>query len=109
MRIGFDYGTSNCAVAVMAEGKVRRVALEGDECYLPSTLFAPHREAIADLLLQQLPPHRQASFAELRQLAIAKGRRLRDSLEDEGLEYQLLVGRAATERYLAAPQEGYYL
>lgn len=109
MRIGFDYGTSNCAVAVMAEGQVRRVALEGDECYLPSTLFAPHREAIADLLLQQLPPHRQASFAEQRQLAIAKGRRLRDSLEDEGLEYQLLVGRAATERYLAAPEEGYYL
>lgn len=109
MRIGFDYGTSNCAVAVMAEGQVRRVALEGDECYLPSTLFAPHREAIADLLLQQLPNHTQGRFSEQRQLAIAKGRRLRDTLEDEGLEYQLLVGREATARYLAAPEEGYYL
>jgi hypothetical chaperone protein len=49
------------------------------------------------------------SFSQERQLAIAKGRRLRSTLEDEGLEYQLLVGRAATARYLAAPEEGYYL
>ena len=55
MRIGFDYGTSNCAVAWMSEGQVRRLPLEGGDCYLPSTLFAPHRDAIADLLAASLP------------------------------------------------------
>ena len=109
MRIGFDYGTSNCAVALMSEGRVHRLPLDGDDDYLPSTLFAPHRDAIADLLATLLPPSSQAEFVRDRQLAIAKGRRLRASLEDEGLEYQLLVGRAATARYLAAPEEGYYL
>ena len=109
MRIGFDYGTSNCAVAWMSEGQVCRLPLEGGDCYLPSTLFAPHRDAIADLLASSLPASSLPSFSQERQLAIAKGRRLRSSLEDEGLEYQLLVGRAATARYLAAPEEGYYL
>ena len=109
MRIGFDYGTSNCAVALMSEGRVHRLPLDGDDYYLPSTLFAPHRDAIADLLATLLPASSQTEFVRDRQLAIAKGRRLRASLEDEGLEYQLLVGRAATSRYLAAPEEGYYL
>ena len=109
MRIGFDYGTSNCAVAWMSDGQVRRLPLEGGDCYLPSTLFAPHRDAIADLLAAALPASSSPSFNQERQLAIAKGRRLRSNLEDEGLEYQLLVGRAATARYLAAPEEGYYL
>ncbi|GAA4501096.1 molecular chaperone [Pseudaeromonas paramecii] len=109
MHIGFDYGTSNCAVALMDQGRVRRLPLEGGDSYLPSTLFAPHREAIADLLHGLLPASQQATFAQARQLAIAKGRRLRPQLDDEGLEYELLVGRAATARYLEAPEEGYYL
>ncbi len=109
MRIGFDYGTSNCAVALMQLGRVCRLPLEGDETYLPSTLFAPHRDAIADLLLPLLPAGQQPAYLAERQLAIAKGRRLQAHLEDDGLEYQLRVGRAATERYLAAPDEGYYL
>lgn len=82
MRIGFDYGTSNCAVAWMSEGQVHRLPLEGDECYLPSTLFAPHRDAIADLLATSLPASSLPSFSQERQLAIAKGRRLRSTLED---------------------------
>ena len=77
MRIGFDYGTSNCAVALMSEGRVHRLPLDGDDFYLPSTLFAPHRDAIADLLATLLPPSSQAEFVRDRQLAIAKGRRLR--------------------------------
>lgn len=109
MRIGFDYGTSNCAVALWQDGLVRRLPLEGRELYLPSTLHAPHRDAIADLLLPQVAPTQRAQFISQRELAIAKGPRLRANLEDEGLEYQLLVGRAATDCYLAAPEEGYYL
>lgn len=109
MHIGFDYGTSNCAVALWQNGKVVRVPLEGDSCYLPSTLHAPHRDAIADLLHGLLPASAQQRFAAERQLAISKGRQLRPRLEDEGLDYELKVGMAATRAYLAAPEEGYYL
>ena len=49
MFIGFDYGTSNCAVAVMEQGSPRLLTLSGSR-YLPSTLHAPHRDAIAGLL-----------------------------------------------------------
>ena len=31
MHIGFDYGTSNCAVALMDQGRVRRLPLEGGD------------------------------------------------------------------------------
>ena len=109
MRIGFDYGTSNCAVALWQEGRVRRVPLEGSELYLPSTLHAPHRDVIADLLLPLVAQDQRAFFIEQRGVALAKAPRLRAAIEDEGLEYQLLVGRAATDCYLAAPEEGYYL
>ena len=50
MFIGFDYGTSNCAVAVMEQGSPRLLNL-GASRYLPSTLHAPHRDAIAGLLI----------------------------------------------------------
>lgn len=40
MFIGFDYGTSNCAVAVMEQGSPRLLTLGGSR-YLPSTLHAP--------------------------------------------------------------------
>ena len=109
MHIGFDYGTSNCAVAFLRDGKVVRIPLEGESCYLPSTLYAPHRDAIADLLCGLLPECSRETFIRERHVALAKGRQLRSQLEDEGLDYELKVGLAATRAYLAAPEEGYYL
>lgn len=41
MFIGFDYGTSNCSVAIMKEGKPTLLPLEGENVYIPSTLCAP--------------------------------------------------------------------
>ena len=109
MHIGFDYGTSNCAVALMQQGQVRILPLEADARYLPSTLYAPHRDVIADLLLAQLPAAQQDDYRRARQNMLAKARVLKPQLEDEGLEYRLLVGREATTQYLLAPEEGYYL
>lgn len=60
MFIGFDYGTSNCAVAVMEQGSPRLLNLSGAH-YLPSTLHAPHRDAIAGLLAEGLAPPSRAS------------------------------------------------
>lgn len=72
MHIGFDYGTSNCAVALMQQGQVRILPLEADARYLPSTLYAPHRDVIADLLLAQLPAAQQDDYRRARQNMLAK-------------------------------------
>ena len=65
MFIGFDYGTSNCAVAVMEQGSPRLLTLSGSH-YLPSTLHAPHRDAIAGLLAEGLAPVQQSEYLKLR-------------------------------------------
>ena len=48
MFIGFDYGTSNCSVAVMKEDTPVLLPLEGDNVYIPSTLCAPTRESVSE-------------------------------------------------------------
>ena len=50
MFIGFDYGTANCSVAKMEQGEPKLLKLEGDSVYIPSTLSAPSREAVAEYL-----------------------------------------------------------
>ena len=47
---GFDYGTSNCAVAVPTNetGQVRLLGLENQKPFMPSTLYALDRELISE-------------------------------------------------------------
>lgn len=54
MFIGFDYGTSNCSVAIMKEGKPTLLPLEGENVYIPSTLCAPTRESVSEHLFRHL-------------------------------------------------------
>ena len=37
--LGIDFGTSNCAAAVAEKGVPRLLALDGEECLLPSVLY----------------------------------------------------------------------
>ncbi|EFE6141776.1 molecular chaperone [Escherichia coli] len=50
MFIGFDYGTANCSVAVMRDGKPQLLKMENDSTLLPSMLCAPTREAVSEWL-----------------------------------------------------------
>lgn len=50
MFIGFDYGTANCLVAVMRDGKPHLLKMENDSTLLPSMLCAPTREAVSEWL-----------------------------------------------------------
>lgn len=50
MFIGFDYGTANCSVAVMRDGKPHLLKMENDSTLLPSMLCAPTREAVSEWL-----------------------------------------------------------
>ncbi|MGK4474845.1 molecular chaperone [Aeromonas molluscorum] len=108
MIIGFDYGTSNCAVAVMEQGSPRLLSL-GASHYLPSTLHAPHRDAIAGLLAEGLSPTQQQSYLKLRGPVVQRAQSVRRQMRDEGLIDELSFGGAALERYLEAPDEGYYI
>ena len=82
MFIGFDYGTSNCAVAVMEQGSPRLLNL-GASRYLPSTLHAPHRDAIAGLLAEGLAPAQQAEYLKLRGPVVTRAQMVRRQMREE--------------------------
>ncbi len=91
MFIGFDYGTSNCAVAVMEQGSPRLLNL-GASRYLPSTLHAPHRDAIAGLLAEGLAPAQQAEYLKLRGPVVTRAQMVRRQMREEGLIDELCFG-----------------
>lgn len=97
MFIGFDYGTSNCAVAIMDKGKPTLLPLEGDSAYIPSTLCAPTRESVSEHLFRHLNilPSDEVGEQILRR-SIAYNR-------EEGIELlpeDIVFGQAALELYL---------
>lgn len=50
MFIGFDYGTANCSVAIMRDGRPQLLTMENNSTLLPSMLCAPTREAVSEWL-----------------------------------------------------------
>ena len=48
--IGFDYGTSNCAIGIMADNRPQIVPLGAHGRYMASSLYAPDREIIVNWL-----------------------------------------------------------
>ncbi|KUE78251.1 molecular chaperone [Aeromonas schubertii] len=108
MFVGFDYGTSNCAIAVMEQGAPRLLPL-GQGSYLPSTLHSPHRDAIPGLLAELLPETRRARYLTLRGPQVQRAQSLRRELREEGLDDALAIGEAALSAYLEEPEEGYYI
>ncbi|RXJ71977.1 molecular chaperone [Veronia nyctiphanis] len=106
MFIGFDYGTANCSVAVMEGNTPRLIPLEGDSCFIPSTLCAPTRESVSEYLYRffGLTPSDKLGEQILRS-AIANNR-------EEGIELMhgdLVFGQAALDTYLDDPEEVYYV
>ena len=106
MYIGFDYGTANCSVARMAQGKPQLLSLENGNKYIPSTLCAPTREAVSEYLYRHMgvKPGDKVGEQVLRR-SIAFNR-------DEDIEVEkgdLLFGQAALDLYLDDPEEVYYV
>lgn len=87
MFAGFDYGTSNCSIGLVQNGKVRLVPLEDGDPLIPSTLYAPRPQ----LQLER-------SIADIRGLDV-KTRSF----------HELRFGRAALAAYLEAPSAGYFI
>ena len=107
--IGFDYGTSNCAVGVMQNGQPQILSLGDHGRYIPSTLYSPSRDIIVNWLYQHLVDTEKAQFKSQRALPLQKGQNTFRELELDGISTELSFGQAALERYLEEPDEGYYI
>ncbi|PSJ48189.1 molecular chaperone [Zobellella endophytica] len=107
--IGFDYGTSNCAVGVM-EGNNPKILPLGDHGrYISSTLYAPSRDVIVNWLCKHLPLAEQKNFQQQRQRLLQKGQAVLRELTLDGCPTELSFGQQALNNYLQEPDEGYYI
>lgn len=106
MFIGFDYGTANCSVAKIEQGEPKLLKLEGNSVYIPSTLSAPTREAVAEYLFK---------FRDIKPLDSVGEQVLRRAINlnrEEGVEFiaeEVAFGQAALDHYLQDPSESYYV
>jgi len=107
--IGFDYGTSNCAVGVMQNNLPSILPLGEHGKYVTSTLYAPSREVIVNWLHRQLTAQEQVSFQLKRKLQLQKGTNTLRELTQDGISAELFFGKHALNAYLADPEEGYYI
>jgi len=111
--IGFDYGTSNCSVAIMANGQPQIIPLINinnlQSNTIASNLYAPDRDIIAHWLYQQLGAEQQSTFKEVRPVQLQKAQRALRELNFDGIASDLLFGKAALDKYLEDPEEGYYI
>jgi len=107
--IGFDYGTSNCAIGYMLEGQPQIVNLGQHGRFMASSLYAPDREMIVNGLADSLSAPFKQNFINNRQYLLNKGRETLEDLRLDGLDTHLSFGREALSRYLDDPSEGYYI
>lgn len=107
--IGFDYGTSNCAVGIMKNGKPELLSLGEHGRFIPSTLYSPSRDIIAHWLYQQLSSAEQVLFKDQRKQALQKAQSSLRELTLDGIPAELSFGKSALKQYLEEPDEGYYI
>lgn len=107
--IGFDYGTSNCAVGVMENGTPQLLALGEHGRYIASTLYAPSREVIVNWLYKNLSTAEQPIFQRERARQLQKGLGALRELQLDGYPSELSFGQQALNDYLQEPDEGYYI
>jgi len=107
--IGFDYGTSNCAVGVMENNNPKLLSLGDHGRYIPSTLYAPSRDIIVNWLHKHLSLSEQKNFQLQRQRQMQKGQNSLRELTLDGYPTELSFGQQALNNYLQEPDEGYYI
>jgi len=109
MFVGFDYGSANCAMGVIQNEEVCLIPLNGNDKYLPSTLYAMDRELIAEAVLKQLSAEHKAEYSRSRAAQLSRARTVRHELDLLPDEQAVFVGQAAVEAYLEIPDEGFYV
>ncbi|HCD1254778.1 TPA: molecular chaperone [Citrobacter amalonaticus] len=106
MFIGFDYGTANCSVAIMRDGKPQLLKMENGSTLLPSMLCAPTRESVSEWLYRHhgVPTPEDETQALLRR-AIRFNR-------DEDIDVHassVQFGLSSLGHYIDDPEEVYFV
>ncbi|MFS9379690.1 molecular chaperone [Citrobacter sp. ANG330] len=106
MFIGFDYGTANCSVAIMRDGKPQLLKMENGSTLLPSMLCAPTRESVSEWLYRHhgVPTPDNETQALLRR-AIRFNR-------DEDIDVHVSsvqFGLSSLSHYIDDPEEVYFV
>lgn len=110
MFVGFDYGSSNCAMGVMNDGDVQLVPLEQGKHYLPSTLYTHHSGLVVDYVAKHL--HGSAyehDYKVQRQALLNTIPRIKSDLDLTSSDETLFIGREAINEYVQFPEEGYFV
>lgn len=110
MFVGFDYGTSNCAMAHVLNEKAHLIPLYGHNTFAPSTLYAFERSFMAEAIWQQLPDgENKLRFAQSRSALLSQARNGKIEHSINNVREGLFFGEEAIEHYIAAPSEGYFI
>ena len=110
MFVGFDYGTSNCAMSYLTEAGARLIPLYGENTFVPSTLYGLERSFIAELIAQQLPDgEAKIDYARSRSALLGQARAGKIEHDLDHVRDGIFFGSEAIEHYISAPSEGYFI
>jgi hypothetical chaperone protein len=110
MFVGFDYGTSNCAMSFIDNDRAQLIPLYGDETFVPSTLYALERAFIAELIATQLSDDNdKRAFAQSRSALLGQARAGKIEHDIENVRDGIFFGSDAIAHYINAPGEGYFI
>ncbi|MFQ3205540.1 MAG: putative chaperone protein [Pseudoalteromonas tetraodonis] len=110
MFVGFDYGSSNCAMGVLNEERVQLIPLEQGKHYLPSTLYTHHSALVVDFVAQHLQgSEHEHAYKTARQPLLNTLPRIKSDLDLQAGDDTLFIGREAISEYVQFPEEGYFV
>jgi len=112
MFVGFDYGTSNCAIGVMNNMNtgVNLLPLDQGRAFMTSTLYAIERELICEYVGQHIPSKQmQTDYLHIRRGLLSQAQKVRINEDIRANEQSLFFGNEAFEQYLEMPSEGYFI
>lgn len=110
MHVGFDYGTSNCAMSWVDQGRAQLIPLYGNDAFVPSTLYALERAFIAELVAQQLSDgDAKAGYASSRSALLGQARAGKIEHDIDHVREGIFFGGEAIAHYISDPSEGYFI
>ncbi|WP_377113979.1 molecular chaperone [Pseudoalteromonas sp. M58] len=110
MFVGFDYGSSNCAMGILNEERVQLIPLEQGKHYLPSTLYTHHSALVVDFVAQYLQgSEHEHAYKTARQPLLNTLPRIKSDLDLQAGDDTLFIGREAISEYVQFPEEGYFV
>lgn len=109
MLTGLDFGTSNSAIGIIKNREAKLVALENNNTYLPSTLYAFDRCFVSEFVFNQLPEQTKGSYKKDRgrSINLAKNTRIHEGFSPH--EPLISFGLSAISDYIESPEEGLFV